>query len=95
MVVSLHETNEKLSYYATLDPESWGDTFIGVFNDGEKFSIYLPESYIVKGNIRVGNNNLTIVGVREYMRKMGVDIHRLINEVDKNYKVKDIEISIE
>lgn len=84
VALSLHKSDDKLSYYARLDDtESLGDSFVGVFNDGEKFSIFLPECYDEHKNMKFEDNNLSIVGIKEYMDNMGVNIDYLIRDMER------------
>jgi len=92
-VISLHKINNKEDYYATLDPEnSYGDTMIGVFDNGKKFSQFLPEGFKAGGNINLEDNNLEKLNVCDYLKIFDLTKEELIN-FENNY-FKTIEIKM-
>ena len=94
-VVSFNKENEEENYYAYLDPNnSYGDTLIGVFDNGTRFFQYLPEGFKENGNIVVGYNNLEHVKVTDYLESMGLSIEDLYENERFNIKSITVEMSI-
>lgn len=72
--VAVHENDERLSYYAVMDKYKYGDArMIGRFQNGESFSIYLPEAYKKDGNARTFSDVLPIKRIGEYLETCGFD----------------------
>jgi len=90
VAISLHKFDDRLSYYGILDNDSDGDKVIGVFNNGDRFSIYLPDCFHDNKNIKNEYNDLLIVGVKEYMNSLGVDIDCLIKDLESYSKYINI-----
>jgi len=66
--VAVHENDERLSYYAVMDKSKYGDArMVGRFQNGESFSIYLPEAYKKDGNARTFSDILPIKRIGEYL----------------------------
>lgn len=64
-----HSSNEGNSYYVVQDSDNdWGDTVIGVMNNGKAFSVYLPEAYEEGGNIITGENSLGGQVMSDFLR---------------------------
>lgn len=58
------------SYYVILDHENkYGDTLIGVMDNGKSFLVYLPESDKDGGNIIIGKNSLCGKKMKEFMKE--------------------------
>jgi hypothetical protein len=71
LAVAINKANVIKSYYSLLDPDcAFGDTMIGIFEDGKKFSIYLPDADIPTGNMVIKNNNLDQSSIDEYFKSL-------------------------
>lgn len=96
VAIGLHKTDDLETYYATMDSNNpCGDTLIGVFNDGNKFSIFLPEAYEIEGNISIEYNRLKNIGVNKYLESIGVNDMDLLAIEDREYKTVNVEMAIE
>ena len=72
--VAVHENDERLSYYGVMDKTKYGDArMVGRFQNGESFSIYLPEAYKKDGNARSYSDVLPIKRIDEYLDTCGMD----------------------
>ena len=71
---ALHESDERLSYYGVMDKITIGDArLVGRFQNGESFSIYLPEAYKKDGNAQSYRDFLPITSIRQYLTSCGFD----------------------
>lgn len=90
-VIALNKADTQKHYYATLDTKnSMEDTMIGVFNDGTKFSQYLPEGVKEKGNIVIEHNDLKYLNVSKYLQSFQLTEKDLINLDNSNFKTINI-----
>ena len=94
--IAYQNTDVLDNYYTMLDEENpYGDTFIGVFDDGKKFSIALPDAYIEGGNIRIGYNNMKIIGVSNYLESLELNNEDLRQIDNKECKTVSVEMVFE
>lgn len=63
----------RLSYYGTMDKSKYGDCVVGRFQNGESFSIYLPESNKKEGNAKSYSDVLPIRSIEKYLETCGLD----------------------
>lgn len=64
----------RLSYYATMDKSKYGDDrVVGRFQNGESFSVYLPEAYKKEGNAKSYSDVLPIKAINKYLETCGLD----------------------
>lgn len=72
--VALHKTEERLSYYSVMDKQKFGDArMVGRFQNGESFSIYLPEAYKKNGNAQSFKDVLPIKSIVQYLSSCGFE----------------------
>lgn len=72
--VAQHKNDERLSYYGIMDKQKFKDTrLVGRFQNGESFSIYLPEAYKKDGNAQCFGDVLPIQSIVQYLASCGFD----------------------
>lgn len=90
--VAIHENDERFSYYAVMDKSKYGDArMVGRFQNGESFSIYLPEAYKKDGNARTYSDVLPIKKINEYLDTCGMDGAW----IEKSANMPGVEIEVE
>lgn len=83
-------SDKQNDYIFYLDPNVIeGDTEIGVFRNGNSFSIYLPEAYMENGNIKISNNQkLSINKIINTLSEEKFDISKIDLLEYIKYKIK-------
>ena len=71
--MAINVKDERLSYYGTMDKIKYGDHIVGRFQNGESFSIYLPEAYKKEGNAKSYSDVLPIKTIDQYLKTCGLD----------------------
>lgn len=92
---AVHENDERLSYYAVMDKSKYGDArMVGRFQNGESFSIYLPEAYKKDGNARSYSDVLPIKRIDEYLDACGMDETWLEKTTDRSGVEIEVEMAV-
>ena len=65
---------------------------IGVFNDGKKFSQFLPEGFREGGNIILEDNNLEKLNVCDFLNIFHLSKDELINFENGEFKTITIKL---
>ncbi|MDE6620077.1 MAG: ankyrin repeat domain-containing protein [Lachnospiraceae bacterium] len=92
---AVHENDERLSYYAVMDKSKYGDArMVGRFQNGESFSIYLPEAYKKDGNARSYSDVLPIKRIDEYLDACGMDETWLEKATDMSGVDIEVEMAV-
>ncbi len=71
--VAVNEKDTRLSYYGIINKAKYGDRIVGRFQNGESFSIYLPESNKKDGNARSYSDVLPIKSIDKYLEICGLN----------------------
>ena len=71
--VAINDKDERLSYYGTMDKAKYGDQIVGRFQNGESFSVYLPEANKKEGNAKSYSDVLPIKIIDQYLETCGLD----------------------
>lgn len=72
--VAQHKNDDRLSYYGIMDKQKYKDTrLVGRFQNGESFSIYLPEAFKKDGNAQSFGDMLPIKSIGQYLASCGFD----------------------
>jgi hypothetical protein len=82
--VGINKTDDTKSFVTFIDPNNfWGDTEIGLFNDGTEFFVYLPDAYEKQGNLTVIDEKETsFKNLEDYFVTVGFDITVLENPLE-------------
>ncbi len=89
--VAAHVNDERLSYYGIMDKTQYGDRIVVRFQNGESFSVYLPEAYKKDGNARSYSDVLPIKRIGQYLETCGLDEIWLEKAAD----MQGVEIEVE
>ena len=90
--VAQHKNDERLSYYGIMDKQRYGDTrLVGRFQNGESFSIYLPDAGKKDGNAQSFRDVLPIKSITQYLSSCGFDESWL----NKSFEIANKEIVVE
>ena len=90
--VAQHKNDERLSYYGIMDKHRYGDArLVGRFQNGESFSIYLPDAFKKDGNAQSFRDALPIKSITQYLSSCGFDEAWL----NKSFKKADKEVVVE
>lgn len=92
--VTINTKDERLSYYGTMDKSKYGDRVVGRFQNGESFSIYLPESYKKGGNARSYRDALPIKMIDKYLQIQGLDEICLNKVADMSGEEIEVEMAV-
>lgn len=92
--VAFNKKDARLSYYGTMDKAKYGDRVVGRFQNGESFSIYLPESNKKDGNAKSYSDVLPITTISEYLEKNGLNEKWLKNAAVMNGEEIEAEMAI-
>lgn len=92
--VALHKNDERLSYYGIMDKKIYGDArLFGRFQNGESFSIYLPEAYKKDGNAQTFGDVLPIRSIKKYLQFCGFDEIELENMEQMDGEEIEVEMA--
>lgn len=94
LCVAYNKKDTRLSYYGTMDKLKYGDRVVGRFQNGESFSIYLPESNKKEGNARSYSDVLPIKSIAEYLETCGFDESWLKNAADMIGEEIEVELAV-
>ncbi len=94
MCVAFHKKDTRLSYYGTMDKLKYGDRIVGRFQNGESFSIYLPESNKKEGNARSYSDVLPIKTIAKYLEVCGMDETWLENAAGMIGEEIEVEMAV-
>ncbi len=93
--VATHVNDARLSYYGIMDKPKYGDAWImGRFQNGESFSVYLPEAYKKEGNARSDRDLLPIKMIGQYLETCGFDEMWLNKATDMPGEEIEVEIAV-
>lgn len=93
--VATHVNDARLSYYGIMDKSKYGDAWImGRFQNGESFSVYLPEAYKKEGNARSDRDLLPIKMIGQYLEICGFDEMWLNKATDMPGEEIEVEIAV-
>ena len=85
----------RLSYYATMDKLKYGDDrVVGRFQNGESFSVYLPEAYKKEGNAKSYSDVLSIKDINKYLEICGLDEMWLKKAADLSGEEIEVEMAV-
>lgn len=71
--VAINRNDTRLSYYGVMDKSKYGDRVVGRFQNGESFSIYLPDAYKKEGNAKSYSDVLPLKVISQYLEWCGLD----------------------
>lgn len=91
--VAVNVKDTRLSYYGIMDKLKYGDRVVGRFQNGESFSIYLPESNKKEGNAKSYSDILSIKMIDKYLQICGLDEIRLNEVADMAGEEIEVEIT--
>lgn len=89
--VAAHINDVRLSYYGIMDKSKYGDRIVGRFQNGESFSVYLPEANKKEGNAKSYSDVLPIKMIGQYLETCGFDeiwIEKAADMPGWNWKLK-------
>ena len=92
--VAINIKDARLSYYGTMDKSKYGDRVVGRFQNGESFSIYLPESNKKEGNAKSYSDVLPIKMIDKYLETCGLDEIWLNEAADISGEEIEVEMAI-
>lgn len=92
--VAANIKDTRLSYYGTMDKSKYGDRVVGRFQNGESFSIYLPESNKKEGNAKSYSDVLPIKTIDKYLETCGLDEIWFKKVVDMSGEEIEIEMAV-
>lgn len=84
----------RLSYYGTMDKLKYGDRVVGRFQNGESFSIYLPESNKKEGNAKSYSDVLPIKSFDKYLEICGLDEVLMKKATDMPGEEIEVEMAV-
>lgn len=84
----------RLSYYGTMDKSKYGDRVVGRFQNGESFSVYLPESNKKEGNAKSYGDVLPIKTIDKYLEMCGLDEIWLKKAADMSGEEVEVEMAV-
>lgn len=83
----------RLSYYGTMDKSKYGDRVVGRFQNGESFSIYLPDAYKKDGNAMSYSDVLPMKSIDKYLETCGLDEMWLKKAADLSGEEIEVEMA--
>lgn len=92
--VAANIKDARLSYYGTMDKLKYGDRIVGRFQNGESFSIYLPESNKKEGNAKSYSDVLPIKSIDKYLEMCGLDEIWLKKAADMSGEEIEVEMAV-
>lgn len=92
--VATNIKDARLSYYGTMDKSKYGDRVVGRFQNGESFSIYLPESNKKEGNAKSYSDVLPIKTIDKYLETCGLDEIWLKKAADTVGEEIEVEMAV-
>ena len=92
--VAVNKTDERLSYYGTMDKSKYGDRVVGRFQNGESFSIYLPEANKKEGNAKSYSDVLPIKAIDKYLETCGLDGNWIKKAADMSGEEIQVEMAV-
>lgn len=90
--VAVHVNDVRLSYYGIMDKSKYGDRIVGRFQNGESFSVYLPEANKKEGNAKSYSDVLPIKKIGHYLESCGLD--EIWVEKAANMSGEEIEVEM-
>jgi len=93
--VALNKKEERCSYYGILDKEYSDTRLFGRFQNGESFSIYLPEAYKKDGNAQSFRDYLPISSIEKYLNSRGFKYGCMAKLAEMTGREINVEIAIE
>lgn len=94
MCVAYNIKDARLSYYGTMDKSKYGDRVVGRFQNGESFSIYLPESNKKEGNAKSYSDVLPVKTIDKYLVMCGLDEIWLKEAADMSGEEVEVEMAV-
>ncbi|MDD6793995.1 MAG: DUF2185 domain-containing protein [Clostridiaceae bacterium] len=92
--ICFNKVDKDKNYYAVVRDDEWKDTIEGIFNNGTRFSIYLPEAF--KGDdVLIDYNNLHYTTVESYLNSLGLEVEDLISIEKKEFIRAEFEMAVE
>lgn len=92
--VAANIKDARLSYYGTMDKSKFGDRVVGRFQNGESFSIYLPDAYKKDGNAMSYSDVLPIKSIDKYLETCGLDEMWLKKAADLSGEEIEVEMAV-
>lgn len=93
--VAVHVSDARLSYYTIMDKQIYGDArMVGRFQNGESFSIYLPDAYKKDGNAQSYSDVLPIKRIGQYLETCGLDEAWLDRAADLPGEEMEVEMAV-
>lgn len=93
--VALHKNEERCSYYGVIEDLQHGDRMVGRFQNGESFSIYLPEAYKKNGNAKSYSDILPNKSVSLYLNNCGFSLEWLNQPSAMPGREFEVEMAVE
>lgn len=77
-----------------MDKSKYGDRVVGRFQNGESFSIYLPDAYKKDGNAMSYSDVLPINAIDKYLETCGLDEMWLKKASDLSGEEIEVEMAV-
>lgn len=91
--ICFSKVNESQNYYTVLKNDGRGDTKEGVFENGTRFSIYLPEAF--RGEqVLINHNKLHYTTVESYLNSLGLSVEDLTSIESKEFKRAEFVMTV-